>query len=176
MKSSVSLSNYILLLLFLASGNGIVYAQSKPNVLFIIVDDLRPELGTYGHQFIQSPNIDRLADEGVRFDRAYCNVPVCGASRASLLSGIRPYWPQRFLNYKTVLEEECPEVVTLPRLFKENGYTTLSNGKVFHHKNDKVQSWSEPPWKQGFSRNPGDENSAWLNPASKQKINPETVF
>ena len=174
MKLSGSLLKFILPVLLLFYSHGKVCAQEKPNILFIIVDDLRPELGTYGHQFIQSPNIDRLADEGVRFDRAYCNVPVCGASRASLLSGIRPYWPKRFLNYKTKLEEECAEVITLPQLFKNNGYTTISNGKVFHHKNDMAQSWSEKPWKKGFSRNPNDDNSAWLNPASKQKINPET--
>ena len=65
-------------------------SQPLPNVLFIIVDDLRPELNLYGKDFIKSPNIDALAAQGITFNRAYCNVPVCGASRASMLTGIRP--------------------------------------------------------------------------------------
>ena len=64
--------------------------EPTKNVLFIMVDDLRPELKVYNKNYIKSPNIDQLASEGVTFNRAYCNVPVCGASRASLLSGIRP--------------------------------------------------------------------------------------
>ena len=64
--------------------------NQTPNVLFIMVDDLRPELNVYGQGFIKSPNIDALASKGITFNRAYCNVPVCGASRASLLTGIRP--------------------------------------------------------------------------------------
>ena len=77
-----------------AAMSGGLLAQEKtikrPNFLFIAVDDLRPQLGCYGHKQTLSPNIDRLASEGVLFNRAYCQVPVCGASRASLLTGIRP--------------------------------------------------------------------------------------
>jgi iduronate 2-sulfatase len=72
--------------------------QKQPNVLFIAVDDLRPELGCYGEKHIHSPNIDKLAEGGLTFNRAYCNIPVCGASRASILSGIRPN-RTRFLDY-----------------------------------------------------------------------------
>ena len=72
----------------------------KPNVLFIAVDDLRPQLGCYGHERMISPNIDRLASDGVTFLRSYCQVPVCGASRASLLTGVRPT-KDRFLGYDT---------------------------------------------------------------------------
>ena len=69
----------------------------RPNVLFIAVDDLRPELNCYGRSHIQSPNIDRLANEGVLFERAYCMVPTCGASRASLMTSVRPT-RQRFVS------------------------------------------------------------------------------
>ena len=114
----------------------------RPNVLFIAVDDLRPELGCYGKELISSPNIDRLAAEGTRFDRAYCNIPVCGASRASLMTGLRPA-RNRFLTYLSRADEEAPGILTLPGLFQQNGYTTISNGKIFHHDNDDSLSWDE---------------------------------
>ena len=79
----------------------------KPNFLIFFVDDLRPELGCYGVDQIHSPNIDALAAEGLQFNRAYCNVPVCGASRASLLTGVRPS-PQRFVSYFTRADEDLP--------------------------------------------------------------------
>jgi len=113
-----------------------------PNILFIAVDDLRPELGCYGEMHIQSPNIDRLAAEGTRFDRSYCNIPVCGASRASLMTGLRPA-RNRFLTYFTWANEDAPGITTLPQLFRENGYHTISNGKIFHHDTDAEQSWDE---------------------------------
>ena len=84
-----------------------VNTESKPNVLFIYVDDLRPELSIYGANHIKSPNIDKLAHASIVFSRAYCNVPVCGASRASLLTGLRPT-RNRFLDYTTWAEEEAP--------------------------------------------------------------------
>lgn len=117
----------------------------KPNVLFIAVDDLRPQLGCYGHAHMYSPNIDSLASSGMLFNRTYCNVPVCGASRASLLSGMRPA-RDRFVTYDTRLEEHAPNVDSLPKHFRNSGYTTLSNGKVFHHADDCADSWTEPAW------------------------------
>lgn len=115
---------------------------ARPNVLFIAVDDLRPELGCYGRELISSPHIDRLAAEGTRFDRSYCNIPVCGASRASLMTGLRPA-RKRFLTYLSRADEEAPGMITLPGLFHEHGYTTISNGKIFHHDNDDSLSWDE---------------------------------
>jgi arylsulfatase A-like enzyme len=115
-------------------------------VLFIAVDDLRPQLGCYGRSQVISPCIDRLAREGTVFDRAYCQVPVCGASRASLLTGLRPT-RRRFLNYKTWAKEDAPGVITLPQQFRLHGTTTFSLGKVFHHANDAPGSWSEPAWR-----------------------------
>jgi len=119
--------------------------SEKPNFLFIAVDDLRPELNCYGAEWIHSPHIDRLASTGIRFDFAYCQVPVCGASRASLLTGLRPS-STRFLTYDTWAEKDAPGITSLPKYLKDHGYTTISNGKVFHNLNDSKISWSENPW------------------------------
>ncbi|MDX1284820.1 MAG: sulfatase [Draconibacterium sp.] len=122
---------------------------SKPNVLFIAVDDLRPELGCYGVEQIHSPNIDKLASEGVMFQRAYCNIPVCGASRASILTGQYPT-RTRFTTYYTRVEEDAPGIATLPEHFKNNGYFTTSYGKVFHHLDDGLSAWTESPWRPDY--------------------------
>ncbi len=113
-----------------------------PNVLFIAVDDLRPELGCYGKTHIHSPNIDKLAESGTIFANSYCNIPVCGASRASLLSGLRPTLT-RFKKYTTRADQDAPGVISLPGLFKQHGYTTISNGKIFHNANDHKAAWNE---------------------------------
>ena len=122
-------------------------SATRPNIPLIAVDDLRPELNAYGKPFIKSPNIDRLASSGVTFTRAYCNVPVCGASRASLFSGVRPGY-NRFLYHYAQASIEVPEVATLPEHLKENGYTTLSVGKIFHTPADSEhRAWSETPYR-----------------------------
>jgi arylsulfatase A-like enzyme len=137
-----------------------------PNVLFIAVDDLRPELGCYGRELISSPNIDRLAANGTRFDRAYCNIPVCGASRASLLTGLRPA-RNRFLTYLSRADEEVPGIITLPGLFHANGYYTISNGKIFHHDNDDSLSWDEI-W------HPVSNSPSWRDYALEENIQRDT--
>ena len=116
--------------------------SGKPNILFIAVDDLRPELNLYGQEHIKSPSLDKLASESIVFERTYCNVPVCGASRASLMSGVRP-GRYRFLGYSTYLDEDYPGVTSLPKHFKNNGYYTISNGKIYHHADDDVEAWDE---------------------------------
>lgn len=118
----------------------------RPNILFIAVDDLRPELGCYGVEGIITPNLDRLAAQSLRFDRAYCMVPTCGASRASLFTGIRPT-PTRFLSFKTIAEDDAPGIKTLNTHFKQNGYHTVSLGKVFHDPSDNAHGWTDPPWR-----------------------------
>lgn len=115
---------------------------ATPNILFIAVDDLRPELNTYGASHIKSPSIDKLASESLVFERAYCNIPVCGASRASLMSGIRP-GRYRFLDFSTRLSEDYPGITSLPGHFKKHGYTTISNGKIYHHADDDSTAWNE---------------------------------
>jgi arylsulfatase A-like enzyme len=114
-------------------------AQQK-NVLFIAVDDLRPELGCFGHPVVKSPNIDNLAASGAAFSRAYCNIAVCGASRASIMSGVRP-GPQRFVGADCYLDQHLPGAVSMPMHFRNNGYHTVSLGKIFHHQNDSKGSW-----------------------------------
>lgn len=134
------------LLLFVFCFTSPIFSSERPNVLFIAVDDLRPELACYGKQHIHSPHIDRLAKGGTLFERAYCMVPTCGASRASLMTGIRPT-PKRFVNYLTMAEKDAPGIRTMNTQFKQNGYRTISLGKVFHHTRDNAQGWSEPAWK-----------------------------
>lgn len=116
--------------------------DERPNILFIAVDDLRPELNNYGADHIHSPNLDQLAEEGLKFNRAFCNIPVCGASRASLLTGARPT-RYRFIGFPTQKDEDFPEATSLPMHFRNNGYTTISNGKIYHHGNDDSLAWNE---------------------------------
>lgn len=123
-----------------------VPAADRPNVLFIAVDDLRPELACYGKQHIHSPNIDQLAATGVLFERAYCMVPTCGASRASLMTGIRPA-RRRFVSYLARADKDAPGIATFNTQFRNNGYYTVSLGKVFHHASDSAEGWSEPAWR-----------------------------
>lgn len=105
--------------------------QRRPNVLFIIADDLNSDVGCYGAA-VRTPNIDRLAARGVRFDRAYCQYPLCNPSRSSFLSGLRPD-STGVTNQQTVLRREKPNIELLPDFFKRNGYFTAAAGKIFHH-------------------------------------------
>ena len=109
--------------------------NKSPNVLFIMVDDLRVELGSYGSKHAVTPNMDALAKSGTRFDKAYVSVPVCGASRASIATGMRAT-PDRFRTYYSSVEKDAPDAITLFQLFKENGYHTEGFGKIFHQMRD----------------------------------------
>ncbi|WP_372772701.1 sulfatase [Mangrovibacterium sp.] len=126
-------------------------SNTKPNILFIAVDDLRPELNFYGAQHIKSPNLDKLANESLIFDRSYCNIPVCGASRASLLTGTRPT-RYRFINAFTEKDHDYPEAISLPMLLKQNGYKTISNGKIYHHNMDDSVAWDNIWFPEGNIR------------------------
>jgi iduronate 2-sulfatase len=139
----------------------------QPNVLFIVVDDLRPELGCYGKAIISSPHIDRLAAQGTRFDRSYCNIPVCGATRASLMTGLRPA-RNRFLTYFTRADEDAPGITTLPEHFRNSGYYTISNSKVFHHGDDAAGSWDEI-W------HPVSNSTTWRDYALQENVLQDTA-
>ena len=116
--------------------------NNKPNVLLLYMDDLRPELSSYGANYIYSPNIDMLSKKGVQFNEAYANIAVCGASRASMLTGIYP-GRDYFIDYKTRTDVEKKDIVSLPKHLKNNGYTTISNGKIYHFLDDKWEDWDE---------------------------------
>ena len=121
-------------------------APDRPNVLLIVADDLRPELGCYGVETADTPRIDAFARTAVRFERAYCQVPTCGASRASLFTGLRPT-RGRFRNHLTRIDEDAPGVVPLHGHLRAHGYRTVSLGKVLHHADDARGGWSEAPWR-----------------------------
>ncbi|MFN0111942.1 MAG: sulfatase [Blastocatellia bacterium] len=116
--------------------------NQKLNVLFIAVDDLRPELGCYGNSLIQTPNIDRLAGQGTRFDLAYCQYPLCNPSRTSLFNGRHPT-STGVMDNRTWFRAEHPDFVTLPQHFKANGYASLRTGKQFHGGIDDTDAWTE---------------------------------
>ena len=117
----------------------------KPNILFIAVDDLRPELGCYGSPIAVSPNLDALAKDGLLFERAYCQEAICRPSRASLMTGARPDTTGITHNY-IGLRDLKPDIVTLPQHFIANGYETVYCGKIFHQGDtDEVNSWSRKP-------------------------------
>jgi iduronate 2-sulfatase len=111
---------------------------AKPNVLFISVDDLRPELGCYGKASMKTPNIDRIAAQGTVFKNAFCQIAICMPSRTSVLSGYRPETVQ---SGKIESDKYPKGMIPLPQLFRNAGYTAVSIGKILHYNDDGNQFW-----------------------------------
>ena len=145
-----------------------VSADSKPlNFVHIIMDDLRTEgLATYGGGPMVTPNLDRLASEGVVFKRAFANFPSCGASRASLLTGLRPS-QNRFTRYDARIDVDAPGVITLPGYLKQNGYRTVSLGKVIHPRGDTRDAWSIEPWDAKYAE---DNKTSYFDYSKPENI------
>jgi len=133
----------------------------RPNVLFIVVDDLRPELGAYGNLHIRTPHMDRLADEGTTFLHAYVQQAVCNPSRASVMTGLRPD-SLRVWDLQTDFRQTVPDVVTLPQHFMRNGYHTAAIGKIYHNVIPDSLSWSEP--KLHIDGYPFDPDAVYRHP------------
>lgn len=132
-------------------------AADKPNVLFIAVDDLRPELGCYGASHIKSPNIDQFAASGLLFERAYCQQAVCSPSRTSLMTGLRPD-STKVYDLDTHFRKTVPDVVTLTQQFMKHGYHSVGMGKIYHGSLNDAPSWN-----------------SFLNPKGRSYQLPETL-
>ena len=123
---------------FLAAALGLILsflsvtAQSRPNVLFIVCDDLNTHVSTSDYPYISTPAFDALAESGMTFKRAYCQYPVCGPSRASFLSGLYPE-STGVINNTADMREKRPGTMTMPQAFREQGYWTAATGKIFHN-------------------------------------------
>ncbi|MFV2068032.1 MAG: sulfatase [Pirellulales bacterium] len=154
-------------MLALSHSAGAEPSASRPNVLFLICDDLNCDLGCYGHPLVQSPHIDRLAQRGVRFANAYCQYPLCGPSRASFMTGLYP--DQTLIHRNAVyVRQYIPNVKTLPQMFRDAGYFATRIGKIYHY---------------GVPRHIGtaghDDPFSWdytINPRGRDKDDEHLVF
>jgi len=172
MKKNLLLSS---LLLMAISFQSMAQKNSKPNILFIAVDDLKPELGAYGNKIVKTPNIDRLAKMSTVFLSNYCQQAVCGPTRASLMTGMRPDYT-KIWDLKTQMRDMNPDIQTLPQYLITQGYNTVGTGKIYHpssaiNKIDPV-SWSLPyiePKESDYANNLGKPaNSQYQKPENKQ--------
>ena len=142
----------------------VLSAADRPNVLFIAVDDMNNDLGCYGHPLVKTPNLDRLAAQGVKFERAYCQFPLCSPSRSSIMTGLRPD-RTRVADLQYHFRESLPGVVTLSQLFKNNGWFSARVGKIYHYGN---------PGQIGTAGL--DDAPSWdlaVNPAGRDKLTDE---
>ena len=120
--------------------SAIVLGQEQPNVLIFLVDDLRNDLGCYGNDIVKSPNIDALAENGIVFNKAYCQQAICAPSRMSILTGMRPE-NIGIYDIFTPMRKQRKDIVSMPQFFKANNYKTVSIGKVYHHGIDDQDVW-----------------------------------
>ncbi|QDT95511.1 sulfatase [Gimesia aquarii] len=144
-----------LALFFLCTTQATSAAETKPNVLFLICDDLNCDLGCYGHPQVKSPNIDQLAKQGVRFQNAYCQFPLCGPSRASFMTGLYP--DQTLIHRNAIyIREHVPNVQTMSQMFRNHGYFATRVGKIYHYNVPKHigTSGHDDPYSWNLTFNP----------------------
>src|SRR5688572_7318089 len=134
-------NNLFVLLLLLYQIFALAQQTSRPNVLFIAVDDLNDWIGPLnGYKGVKTPNIDKLAKQGMNFTRAYCPAPVCNPSRAALLTGVRPSTSGVYQNFHP-WRRALPNAVTLPQYFMQHGYEVVGISKIFHDAYNDSASW-----------------------------------
>jgi iduronate 2-sulfatase len=153
----------VLLAIVIALASGLVPAEAakRPNVLFLMADDLNNSLSCYGHPIVKTPNIDRLAARGVRFDRAYCQFPLCGPSRNSLFTGLHPN-SSGILSNSQIFRQTIPNHVSLPQAFRLEGYQAVRIGKMYHY--------NVP---NSIGTNGHDDPGSWeieMNPAGSDRL------
>lgn len=129
-----------LLSIITALNIGLSFGQEQPNVLIFLVDDLRNDLGCYGNTIVKSPNIDKLAKNGVVFNKAYCQQAICAPSRMSILTGMRPE-NIGIYDIFSPMRKTRKDLISIPQFFKSYGYKTASIGKVYHHSRDDKEVW-----------------------------------
>lgn len=163
--------------------------KKRFNVLMIISDDLRPDLGSYGNGIIKTPNIDRIAKTATKFDRAYTQYPLCNPSRTSFLTGRYPT-QHKIYNSNDYFRRKYPDWVTLPQYFKNNGYVTIRSGKIFHGGIDDQVSWTvggeptdpaitergRPGARQVNETDRYDGNEGRVAPASNRSSNSDRII
>lgn len=155
--------SYFLFLMFCSTA----MAVEKPNVLFIICDDLNCDIGSYGHPQVKTPHIDKLAERGTLFSNAHCQFALCGPSRASFMTSLYPE-QTRILNNNILVRKHTPDVVTMSQLFKNEGYHALRIGKIYHF---NVPS--------AIGTNGHDDPDSWsevVNPKGRDKADEKKIF